>query len=409
MQPPRRNRRLELGAVAVTNLLPLAGVTVLGWSLAAVVLLYWLELGVLLWWSAVRATFAQRPSVQPADALLVGATRHKRGGLSVPRTGLSVRVQHLPVVAVAAPVLGLLWVFVGGATVAALEQTAAASALARDGTYATVALGTVGIFGSQGASTVSEFFLDGRYEEVNAQQALQTATWPLAVVGTAMMFAVAALSAGGSGLLLVGALVCVKLLFDVAGVYRDRLRAFDERTAVEFGWANDPPERSPVDDTLSGPVRTVRPRRLGVLASGVVRGLTRELFLVLVAVPAVATVGFLAAGIWPVARFFGAIAGALVVAFLAAGVFDTTVRHRWMEYRVSGDVVGYDRLLGESQWRVPEWKVARADPERTVVDRLLGTETLVVEDGDRTVRLVHVRQGALAEPDGEPEEPRERH
>jgi hypothetical protein len=60
-----------------------------------------------------------------------------------------------------------------------------------------------------------------------------------------------------------------------------------------------------------------------------------------------------------------------------------------MEYRVGDDLVvlGYDRLLREPQWRVSAWRIDAAETHETVVDRLLGTETLVVSHDDRTIRI----------------------
>ena len=67
--------------------MPFVGVAVLGWSPAALVAVYWVDLGV----AALRALFARRPPDHESDLLVLGAFRHGRGGLSVPRTALHVR------------------------------------------------------------------------------------------------------------------------------------------------------------------------------------------------------------------------------------------------------------------------------------------------------------------------------
>ncbi|USZ67920.1 DUF6498-containing protein [Halorussus salilacus] len=405
MAPSRRRRLLGLVSAAAANLLPLVGVAFWGWSLGALVAVYWFELGVLLGWAVVRAVFAQRPSEFSNDALLVTAAEHKRGGLSVPGTHILVRVQHLPALALLVPVLALLWLFVGAVVLAGLERTAGGGPLVPPRAHATVGVGVLGVVASQSVSTVSEYFLSRRYREVNAQMALQSALWPILVTGVVLMVGTAAVRATESGLVLLGLLVGTKLLFDLAGVYRDRLRAFDERTRLDFGWAYDPPEWPSVDGH-SGPAETVRPEALAVAADGVVRGFASVGAVLLVALLTVAALGFGLSGAGDAAGFFGAVAAALASAFALAGVADRAIRYLPMEYRVDGDVVGYDRLLGEPQWRVPAWKVARAEPERTGVDRLFGTETLEIDHDDRTVRLVHLPDAAAVRPpasDGSPE------
>lgn len=397
MAPPRRRRRLELLAAVATNLLPLVGVAFWGWSFAALVVVYLFELGVLLCRACVRAVFAQRPSEFPNDGLLVTATEYKRGGLSIPGTDVVVRVQHLPALAVLFPVLASLWLFVGAMAFAGLERTAAGGPVVPPHARATVGVGLLGVLASQSVSTASEYFLSGRYREVNAQMALQSALWPILVTGVVLMFGTAAVDATESGLILLGLLVGTKLLFDLVGVYRDRLRAFDERTRLDFGWAYEPPERPSVDGH-SGTPETVRPEPLAVAASGVARGFGSVGAILLVSLFTIAALGFGLSGAGDAAGFFGLIAAAVAGAFAAAGVADRSIRHLAMEYRVDGDVVGYDRLLGEPQWRLPAWKVARADPERTRVDRLFGTETLRVERDDRTISLVHLPDAAAVRP-----------
>jgi len=71
----------ETIAVTVANALPLVGVAAFGWDLAALVFLYWFELGIISFWALVRAVFAARPSELDSELLIAGALAR-----SVPRS-----------------------------------------------------------------------------------------------------------------------------------------------------------------------------------------------------------------------------------------------------------------------------------------------------------------------------------
>ncbi|WP_336136890.1 DUF6498-containing protein [Natronomonas amylolytica] len=378
-------RRPELLAALLTNAAPLVGVAFFGWSLAAILLVYWFELGVMLVLAAVRALFAQLPPQHPSDGLVVGATRHKRGGLSVPWTATEIQVAHLPVLVVAVPAFGAVWFVAGGVGFAGLD----AAGVAFSEENAAAGLAIIGAAVGRSIETLYGYFLVGRHHEVNAQLALRTAVWPILVVGMVLFFGGAGVAAGVPPVALLGGVVCVKLLLDLASVYRDRLEAFDERTYISFGWATDTPAWPAIDEELSEPVEVVRPRPAGVLLGGVGRGLRSPAVALSGIVGLLAVLLTLASGDLTLLWIFGGVALVVLVVLAAVGVLDRAIRYLTMEYRVGDDlaVLGYDRLLREPQWRVPTWKVEAADARETVADRLLGTETLVVSHDNRTIRI----------------------
>ena len=105
--------RLEALTVGFANLLPLVGVVALGWNVAALVVLYWLELGVLCLWALVRAMFAGRPSEFQKDPLILGALARKRAAIPISFTNVDVQLSTLPVIFVAIPMLAVVWFFAG--------------------------------------------------------------------------------------------------------------------------------------------------------------------------------------------------------------------------------------------------------------------------------------------------------
>ncbi|MFC6989538.1 DUF6498-containing protein [Haloplanus sp. GCM10025708] len=102
-----RPRRPALLVLVVANSIPLVGVTVRAWDVAAVLLFYWLETGSAVCWAAVKALFAERGRASDWSPSLHGLS-HKRGGVSVDRLGVAVYPRNL-VAAFAAGALAVVW------------------------------------------------------------------------------------------------------------------------------------------------------------------------------------------------------------------------------------------------------------------------------------------------------------
>ncbi|WP_155120398.1 DUF6498-containing protein [Haloprofundus marisrubri] len=423
MRPPR-SRRSALLATVLANAVPLVGIAVWDWSVGTLVLLYWVELAVLISFASIRALFAQRPAEFEAEQVLFGAFRDKYGGFSVPNTGIKIRVQSI-VSLVGLPILGLLWLLVGSF---ALVGVSASTTGELPGVQSsTLVVGVLGLVVSHLYLTI-EYFVEEEYEKVNAQMVVASAFWPLGVTGLAMVVGGGVAATAGSPLSLLGGIVATKFCLDLVSVYRDRLRAFDESQSLDLGLTYDPPERPSVDESFAGPFEVVRPHRRAALASGVVRGCHSLVGLMFLVLFSLAATGFFALGGTTLGLTFGALVGVVVAIMVVAGVTDHTIRYLSMEYRVgvgdsdvgnsggdrnyddNGDdgesgesakrttragVVGYDRLLDEPSWRLSKWEVTNATTERSRVDRFFGTETLVVERGDETVRLAHVPETSI--------------
>jgi hypothetical protein len=388
-----RTRRSELLAAVGANLFPLLGVLVFDWSLAVLLVAYWLELGVAFGWAVVRAFFAQRRTDYPTAPLILGAFGTKRGSVPVPVVGFEFRIQHLFAVAMAAVAMSVLWVGVGLITVGGVTAAVGPTALTRDGRAATLLLTAVALVVSRGLRTAA-YLRSGRYEDVSAGAELRAETWPLLVIGIALIVGSTAIQAGGSGGAVLVALVGLKFVFDLTDVYSDRLRAWDDAEPLDVGWDRDGSRPSSVRPLETRPSRTARPHRGALLVGGIARGVRSEP-IVLVGFLVLGALGTLFVGSLPAAALFAAGAGAVLTPMMAAGVLDRLIRYLTMEYRLGDGLVGYDRLLGEPQWRVPPWRVANADIVETGVDSLFGTSTLELSDGQRTFRAPYLRDAEM--------------
>ncbi|TKX62368.1 PH domain-containing protein [Halorubrum sp. ASP1] len=389
-----RGRRPRAFSVAVATLLPLVGVVALGWNAAALMTLYWFELGIASGWALVRALFAGRPSEIERDGLIVGPLAQRRGGLSVPRTGVEVRVSSLLVLPVAAPILAVVWGVVGTLTVGVVVEQGTVSTVVD-----TVALATLALFVGEGATTLVEYFGRGEYRDHSAQTAITGvfargaaiffgALFTVTVVGVATLEGdapISALDPSAIGLPLLLGIVAVKFAFDLASLYGDRLAAFDESQALDLGLSYDPPAAEPVDGSLAEPVETVRQPARARLAGALTTPLGHPGLWYLAALPALGAALFAIGGKWGTAVTLLAVAVALPLGLAA---IDHELRHGLVEYRAGDDaLVARDRLLGTALWRVEPWDETDLRVERSGLDRRLGTETVAIELRDDEYRI----------------------
>ena len=389
-----RGRRPRALSVAVANLLPLVGVVALGWNAAALMTLYWFELGIASGWALVRALFAGRPSEIERDGLIVGPLAQRRAGLSIPWTGVEIRVSSLLVLPIAAPILAVLWGVVGTLTVGVVVEQGTVSTVVD-----TVALATLALFVGEGATTLVEYFGRGEYRDHSAQTAITGvfargaaiflgALFTVTVVGVATLEGdapISALDPSAIGLPLLLGIVAVKFAFDLASLYGDRLAAFDESQALDLGLTYDPPPAETPDASLSGPVETVRQPPRARLAGALTTPLGHPGLWYLAALPALGAALFAIGGKWGTAVTFLAVAVALP---LGPAAIDHELRYGLVEYRAGDDaLVARDRPSGTTLWRVEPWDETDLRVERSGLDRRLGTETVAIELRDDEYRI----------------------
>ena len=403
--------RFEVLGVLAANFVPLVGVGALGWQPTILILLYWVEFSVVVLAALVRAAFAGLPSELDDDLLILGALARRSLHVTVPRTDIGVRVSSIPVLAVATPLLALLWFAVSGVTVGVVgvaepEQPEWVLGLA----ILTIVVAEVG-------RTGIEYFYQRAYREHSAQTALRGVLFrggALFIVGICVVVVAAPADTSGStairgsgsaGVPLLLGIVGLKTALDLVDQYADRLEAYDAATDVSLGFTYDPPTDRAVDDTVSADADRVRPALLGRLFGGVPT---------LVRHPNAAVVGvfigliallFATGRVWSVAV---PLAAAAVMVPFGLSSADHWLRYGGVEYRVDDDaIVAHDRLFRQPLWRVEPWDERSLRVERDWLDSRLGTETVVVALDDDTLRLPHLEepQTVLATFDRRPDRP----
>ncbi|OYR60252.1 hypothetical protein DJ83_10330 [Halorubrum ezzemoulense] len=389
-----RGRRPRVLSVALANLLPLVGVVSLGWNAAALMTLYWFELGIASGWALVRALFAGRPSEIERDGLLIGPLAQRRAALSIPWTGVQVRLSSLLVLPVAAPILAVVWLVVGTLTVGVVVEEGTVSTVVD-----TVALATLALFIGEGVTTLVEYFGRGEHRDHSAQTAIQGVFAQGAAIFFGALFTVTIVGAGtleedtpisaidpdAIGIPLLLGIVAVKFAFDLASLYGDRLAAFDESSSLDLGLSYDPPAAEPVDGSLAKPTETVRQPRRARLAGALTTPLGHPGLWYIGGGLALLGLLFAFGGDWGTVALLLA---AAVAVPLALAALDHELRHGLVEYRAGdGALVARDRLSGATMWRVEPWDETDLRVERRRLDRRLGTETVVIELRDDEYRI----------------------
>ncbi|WP_280586613.1 DUF6498-containing protein [Halorubrum sp. Boch-26] len=389
-----RGRRPRAVALLASNALPLVGVVALGWSAAALVLLYWFELAVTGFWAVVRALFAGRPSEIETGGLILGPLAQRRAALSIPRTGLRIWLSTLLVLPVLVSILTAAWFVAGIVTVGvAVDDAAAAAALD------SLVVAVLAIFAIEGLTTLVDYGYKRGYREHSAQTAVRGVFFRIATIAVGGLLAVtligaatvgpdaslAAVAPGAVGVPLLLGVVGVKAAFDLAGLYRDRLSAFDASSSLEIGWAYEPPAVDPIDDPLPDASRRVRPTHTGRPVVWVA-ALPRHPGAGYLGVACLVGALLFATGrVWSVVAVLLAASVAVPAALLA---IDGWLRYGVVEYRVAdGALVAYDRLFDTPLWRVEPWDETDLRVTRGRLDRRLGTETVEIELRDGRLRI----------------------
>lgn len=386
-------RRLKLLALAAINATPLVGVLVLDWSLLALLMIYWMELGARLGFAALEGLFAEGKPEYDADDfswLVIGALSEKRGRIPVPGLPLSIQLANLPAIVMTIIVGNVVWLVLGGVGVGGVGETTGATL--SESASVSAGLGIITVIVGR-AVEAGSYFITREYESVSVQQPLRAALMSVVGTGSALFFGGSLVIAGAPSSYVLVAVFGVKLLADIVDVYRERIEAFDKRTSVELGFTLESSQWESIDTEFDDPSDALCPNRLAILVGGVVRGARSPVVLLVGAL-------LILVGLLNVASNSAVplelLSDGVVVAgiFVGFGVFDRTYRYLWMEYRIGDGLVGYDRLFGP-QWRLSSHQLAEAERVRTVTDRLFGTETVLVDYDDRTIRLPHVSPDAL--------------
>jgi len=252
--PPHTSRPdVKLVSILVANSAPVVGLLAFDTSAAALLVFYWLELGVVMLWTVVRALFAGNPPGEKAerdpfsgpqwatlrfilpdrffedgddDSTSDGGWRALQ--IPIPRTDVGIYLGTIPALVVVIFLLSVVWAGFGG--VVAGPVVAAAN-----GTGAPMwpLTGAGVVFLSQGGRTVTEYFYRGGYRDATVWTAAKEVFYEgFVLVGAGLLVLlgiyasadgeVAGLESAASGPIIL-AVIATKFLIDLTVYYIDTL------------------------------------------------------------------------------------------------------------------------------------------------------------------------------------------
>ena len=361
-----------LPTVVAANLLPLVGVTVWGWNLGALLVLYWLEAIATVLLAALKSLFAERGSAgMPSRVEPVHELRAKRGGWW-PREGWPpVYPRNVPVTL---SILGI-WVVV----VLPLSVLYWLSADLSVPLSAGLLLGVGGLGFSHAAEFVTDYIGEAEYREVSAAELAAT---PALLSGVVLFVGLVSFDAGQSSaravliVVVLGKTAASTYRFSVAhlGALGDRL----ESLLPDRDRSEPPPEISLPDAPVSG--------RVSVNTRAVLAGSIAAIWYGFANRVGVAVLGGFAFSILVGSLWIAALAAIPIVVVMAARILSYYLRYGTIEYQRRGDVVvAYDTVLEEPQW-IAEVYTADFSVQNLIADRILGTGTLGISGVDSVDR-----------------------
>lgn len=384
-------RQALLWWAVLSNAFSFLGVLLWNWDVTTLVSVYWLEIGIGLFWATLKAGFAERPADYSPEMFLFGAFRYRRGGVSIPRTDLVWYLHNLPIVAIAGVGFGGAWIAVG---LLAVGQMPGFQEVVQPGSgtlYSVLAVG-ISLFVGNGWKTMSTYVSGRRYRERNAQQVLQDALWPLWTLGTVIIVVAPTVTGEITALLFLASLLVVKFAFDLVWTFYGTMLSFEEEFGGSLAVAETGTglEWDPLPLEGARPADSIRPHRFGVLLGGVTNGV-RSLAGTLVGLFGGWVCFVLVMGADLVVLEWLAIALALLGCL---GVFDNVLRYWWTSYQISetDGLVCYGARSAGPHWRLDLDRIESLERDSSIPDRLLGTTTLRIDmaDDERTVRLPYL-------------------
>lgn len=389
-----------VGTFVAANLLPLAGLAVGNWTLDTLGALYWLEIGVALFWSVAKSLFAERVFEftyrGPGVRVEFDGLTTKRGGIEVVEGWPPLYPRNVPNLLPYVTGFAWFWLLLGAVVVASPFDLPAWSELARWRTAGLLAVAGVA-FLARGFEARDVFVGERQYETCSVGPLNRQAIEYSVVVG---LLAVATRIETEETATLFGILVACKFGYELLRHRPGKLHWWDNALTRLTGHDPPKPEPASLDRPTGAPEVEVTPDGRAVSRASVVHAAFSDLlvpywvFFVLIA-------GFSGLTIAAAGEVYDApllLLGFLVpvtiyvlVALVPLKVAEYVVNHGAMRYAIRDrELVGYDDRLDETQWRIGFDDITDVSVETGLVDRTTDTRTVEVRTDDRTVRLVHL-------------------
>jgi hypothetical protein len=241
---PRDSTLPALLALVGANLLPLAGVLFGGWTVWEVLLVYWIESGIVGILTLPRILLAAGSSDESTFSMTINGRPVDVSGPENPVDGLHVYPEHVPIAGFFCMHYGIFWV-VHGAFVLSLPQFVGDAGGVGGvggllGTLSTVGLAVAGLVVSHGVSLVTNYVGREEYRHTSAGERMSAPYGRVVVLHVTILFGAFLVGSLGSPLPALVLLVVLKLGIDLAAHRSEHRRATgrddaDDGLTIEVG------------------------------------------------------------------------------------------------------------------------------------------------------------------------------
>lgn len=389
-----------VGGLLAVNLLPLAGLAFGDWTLDTLGALYWLEIGVVLFWSLVKSLFAERTFEfdfrGPGVHVTFDGLTNKRGGIEITADWPPLYPRNVPNVLPYATAFAWFWLVLGAAVVASPFALPPWAELATWQTAGLLAVAGVAFLG-RGFEASDAYVGERRYEICSVAPSNHQAIEYSLVVGLIALLTQVKTDETAT---LFGILVACKFGYELLRHRPGRIHWWDNPLTRLTGYDLPRPEPEYLARPSGAPEIEATPDRRTVRLGSAVYAAFSDLmtpywvFFTLLGGFSVLTV--LAAGEvyeTPILMVSALVPVTLyaLIALVPLKVVEYLVHHGSMTYEIRDrEVVGYDARLDETQWQIGFDEITDVSIRRGLADRVCDTQTVEIEVGDRTERLVHL-------------------
>ena len=373
--------------IVIANCIPLVGVTVWGWDLWLLLIVYTAEAACSVLIAAMKVLFAEQGSPgRPGQYEPLHELREKRGGFQIYPDWPPIYPRNIPF---ALLVLGVWFGFLGPISLVYFLAVGPALQLSLG-----LAVSVVALILSQVEEFVVEYIGTDEYRDVSAQALIQT---PAQL--TLVILFVGFLTLGGSRagrMTLLTGLVVGKTLASLYRFYVDHIGG--SSLSVDLDLSDDLPTSEPPPE-LTMPEEPVE-ASVTVDKKSVLLGSLSAVGFALISRFTVLTVAAFVVALQIGNPVWIGLLSIVALCIVGARMLSFYLRYGTIEYQRRGEfLVAYDSLLESPQWIATVGPGTDFSVINAIVDRLRGTGRLRVADVD-SVSQGSVQFGPLSDLDG---------
>jgi hypothetical protein len=373
-------------SLVVANCIPLVGVTVWGWDLWLLLVVYTAEAACSVLIAATKALFAEQGSPgRPGQYEPLHELREKRGGFQIYSNWPPIYPRNIPF---ALMVLGVWFGFIGPISLVYLLTIGPTIQISVG-----LAVSVVALFFSQIEEFVIEYIGTSEYRDVSAQELIRT---PAQL--TLVLLFIGFLTLGGSRagrITLLTGLVVGKTLSSLYRFYVDHIGGpllnVDLKLSDDLPRSEPPPELTMPEEPVEASV--------AVNKKSVILGSLSAVGFALISRFTIITVAAFVIALQVGNPVWIGLLSIVVLCIVGARMLSFYLRYGTIEYQRRGEfLVAYDRLLESPQWIATIGPGTEYSVINAIVDRLRGTGRLRVASVD-SVDRGSVQLGPLSDLD----------